>query len=124
LGLDANEVLGVDHMPDFSMRVPEPFITRMVPQDPQDPLLRQVLSIVDERQAMPGFVADPLDEFGGPLAGVLHKYRSRVLLIYRGGGGIHCCFCFFPGFPRSKNTPSPPAFELCVVFFVPLTVWE
>jgi len=64
LGLDANEVLGVDHTPDFSMRVPEPFITRMVPQDPQDPLLRQVLSIVDERQPMPGFIVDPLDEFG------------------------------------------------------------
>ena len=104
LGLDANEVLGVDHTPDFSMRVPEPFITRMVPQDPQDPLLRQVLSIVDERQAMPGFIVDPLDEFGGPLSGVLHKYRSRVLLIYRGGCAINCRYCFRRHFPYQEHT--------------------
>ena len=104
LGWDANEVFGVDHTPDFSMRVPEPFITRMVPQDPQDPLLRQVLSIVDERQAMPGFIVDPLDEFGGPLSGVLHKYRSRVLLIYRGGCAINGRYCFRRHFPYQEHT--------------------
>jgi EF-P beta-lysylation protein EpmB len=104
LGLEADEVLGVDHEPDFSMRVPEPFITRMVSGDPKDPLLRQVLSVVDERQAMPGFIADPLDEFGGPLAGVLHKYRSRVLLIYRGGCAINCRYCFRRHFPYQEHT--------------------
>jgi EF-P beta-lysylation protein EpmB len=104
LGLDAKEILGVDHTPDFSMRVPEPFITRMVPGDPQDPLLKQVLSVVDERQAMPGFIADPLDEFASPLAGVLHKYRSRVLLIYRGGCAINCRYCFRRHFPYQEHT--------------------
>ena len=79
LGLDATQVLGVDHTPAFSVRVPEPFITRMVPGDPHDPLLRQVLSVVDERILNPGFVTDPLDEFDSVLPGVLHKYRSRVL---------------------------------------------
>jgi len=104
LDLDANEVLGVDSAPDFSMRVPEPFISRMVSGDPKDPLLRQVLSVVDERQVMPGFSPDPLDERGSPLTGVLHKYRSRVLLIYRGGCAINCRYCFRRHFPYQEQT--------------------
>ena len=63
-----------------------------------------MLSSVDERQAMPGFIVDPLDEFGGPLSGVLHKYRSRVLLIYRGGCAINCRYCFRRHFPYQEHT--------------------
>ena len=94
----------VDQSPDFPVRVPEPFVTRMVPGDPHDPLLRQVLAVADERQAMPGFVKDPLDELEGPMPGVLHKYRSRVLVIYRGGCAINCRYCFRRHFPYQENT--------------------
>jgi EF-P beta-lysylation protein EpmB len=76
----------------------------MVPGDPHDPLLRQVLAVADERQAMPGFVKDPLDELEGPMPGVLHKYRSRVLVIYRGGCAINCRYCFRRHFPYQENT--------------------
>ena len=94
----------VDQSPDFPVRVPEPFVTRMVPGDPHDPLLRQVLAVADERHAMPGFVKDPLDELEGPMPGVLHKYRSRVLVIYRGGCAINCRYCFRRHFPYQENT--------------------
>ncbi len=104
LGLDATQVQGVDHTPTFSVRVPEPFIKRMVPGDPHDPLLRQVLSVSEERIPTPGFVADPLDEFDSVLPGVLHKYRSRVLLIYRGGCAINCRYCFRRHFPYQEQT--------------------
>jgi EF-P beta-lysylation protein EpmB len=76
----------------------------MVPGDPHDPLLRQVLAVADERHAMPGFVKDPLDELEGPMPGVLHKYRSRVLVIYRGGCAINCRYCFRRHFPYQENT--------------------
>ena len=103
LGL-TDQVQSVDQSPDFPVRVPEPFVTRMVPGDPHDPLLRQVLAVADERHAMPGFVKDPLDELEGPMPGVLHKYRSRVLMIYRGGCAINCRYCFRRHFPYQENT--------------------
>ena len=103
LGL-TDQVQSVDQSPDFPVRVPEPFVTRMVPGDPHDPLLRQVLAVADERHAMPGFVKDPLDELEGPMPGVLHKYRSRVLVIYRGGCAINCRYCFRRYFPYQENT--------------------
>ena len=99
-----DQVQSVDQSPDFPVRVPEPFVTRMVPGDPHDPLLRQVLAVADERQAMSGFVKDPLDELEGPMPGVLHKYRSRVLVIYRGGCAINCRYCFRRHFPYQENT--------------------
>lgn len=99
-----DQVQSVDQSPDFPVRVPEPFVTRMVPGDPRDPLLRQVLAVADERHAMPGFVKDPLDELEGPMPGVLHKYRSRVLVIYRGGCAINCRYCFRRHFPYQENT--------------------
>jgi EF-P beta-lysylation protein EpmB len=104
LGLMTDQVQSVDQSPDFPVRVPEPFVTRMVPGDPRDPLLRQVLAVADERHAMPGFVKDPLDELEGPMPGVLHKYRSRVLVIYRGGCAINCRYCFRRHFPYQENT--------------------
>ena len=99
-----DRVQSVDQSPDFPVRVPEPFVTRIVPGDPHDPLLRQVLAVADERHAMPGFVKDPLDELEGPMPGVLHKYRSRVLVIYRGGCAINCRYCFRRHFPYQENT--------------------
>ena len=106
-----DQVQSVDQSPDFPVRVPEPFVTRIVPGDPHDPLLRQVLAVTDERHAMPGFVKDPLDELEGPMPGVLHKYRSRVLVIYRGGCAINCRYCFRRHFPYQENTLTARDFD-------------
>ena len=46
----------------FPIRVPEPFIERMQPGNPDDPLLRQVLPLLEETAEQPGFVRDPLQE--------------------------------------------------------------
>ena len=118
LGLDATQVLGVDHTPAYSVRVPEPFIKRIVPGDPHDPLLRQVLSIIEERTPTPGFVADPLDEFDSVLPGVLHKYRSRVLLIYRGGCAINCRYCFRRHFPYQEQTLTSRDVDLLIDYLI------
>src|SRR5690606_9917367 len=45
------------------------------------------------------FVRDPLIEHDGALPGLLHKYRSRALIIVRGGCGINCRYCFRRHFP-------------------------
>ena len=106
-----DQVQSVDQSPDFPVRVPEPFVTRIVPGDPHDPLLRQVLAVADERHVMPGFVKDPLDELLGSMPGVLHKYRSRVLVIYRGGCAINCRYCFRRHFPYQENTLTARDFD-------------
>ena len=104
LGLDVRHLPEIDNRPDFPIRVPRPFIDRMRRGDPSDPLLRQVLAVSDERHSMPGFTQNPLKELDGPVPGVLHKYRSRVLLIYRGGCAVNCRYCFRRHFPYQNST--------------------
>ncbi|MGA1206406.1 MAG: EF-P beta-lysylation protein EpmB [Litorivicinaceae bacterium] len=96
--------IGVDPTPRFQVRVPAPFIARMIPGHPDDPLLRQVLSVTAEQQVVDGFVTDPLEEHEGVLRGVLHKYRSRILVVLRGGCAINCRYCFRRHFPYRDNT--------------------
>ena len=103
LGIDA-AMIGLDHAPTFRVRVPHPFIERMLPGDADDPLLRQVLSIQAEHDIVPGYGFDPLEEHDGILRGVLHKYRSRVLVVLRGGCAVNCRYCFRRHFPYRDNT--------------------
>ncbi len=103
LDLDA-DALGVDHHSDFPLRVPRAFFARMVRGSEDDPLLRQVLPVVDERQATPAFTTDPLAEHAGrPLPGLIRKYHGRVLLIVSSQCAIHCRYCFRRHFPYAAN---------------------
>ncbi len=87
----------------FAMRVPRAFAARMIKGDADDPLLRQVLPLADEFEVVPGFVRDPLAEQDAALPGLLHKYRSRVLLLLRGGCAINCRYCFRRHFPYGDH---------------------
>jgi len=90
----------------FSMRVPRPFVQQMNIGDPNDPLLRQVLPLVDEFRVEPGFHKDPLEEQSSPANGLLHKYHGRVLLILQGGCAVNCRYCFRRHFPYDELTIS------------------
>jgi len=92
---------------DFPLRVPQSFILRMEPGNPNDPLLLQVLPQSQEQVRVPGFVPDPLGEGqASPLKGLLHKYKSRVLLVVTGGCAIHCRYCFRRHFPYDDHAIS------------------
>lgn len=93
-----------DSDPAFPVRVPRPFVSRMKPGDPTDPLLRQVIALPIEHVSAPGFVVDPLQEHAGVLPGLLHKYRSRVLMIFRGGCAVNCRYCFRRHYPYQSET--------------------
>jgi L-lysine 2,3-aminomutase len=92
----------------FSLRVPRAFLRRMRPGDPQDPLLRQVLATGEELASPAGFGTDPTGEHAGaiPRAGIIHKYRGRLLLVVTGGCAINCRYCFRRHFPYSDNVNS------------------
>lgn len=87
----------------FPMLVPKAFAAAMVPGDPADPLLRQVLPVGDEFADVAGFGPDPIGEQHGPLPGLLHKYRSRVLLMLRTGCAVNCRYCFRRHFPYADH---------------------
>ena len=88
----------------FRLRVPRGFIARMRPGDPHDPLLRQVLPLAAEDEAVPGFTSDPLGELGLRAGnGLLQKYRGRALLIATGACAVHCRYCFRRHFPYARE---------------------
>lgn len=89
---------------DFPVRVPLPFLAKIEKGNPDDPLLRQVLPVGAETQATAGFIADPLGERdANHSSGLLHKYRSRVLLVLSGTCAINCRYCFRRHFPYEDN---------------------
>ncbi|ANF57326.1 EF-P beta-lysylation protein EpmB [Halotalea alkalilenta] len=113
LGLDAAWLPGAQagHRL-FKIRVPHAYLARMRRGDPFDPLLRQVLPIDRETDAVEGFVSDPLEEAEHrPLPGLIHKYANRVLLIVSGACAVNCRYCFRRHFPYADNTPSRREWE-------------
>ncbi|MEE3110660.1 MAG: EF-P beta-lysylation protein EpmB, partial [Pseudomonadota bacterium] len=96
LGLDAQWLPGAQagHRL-FDICVPDAYLARIKPNDPNDPLLRQVLPIGDETLASPGYVTDPLEEADHrPVKVLIHKYANRVLLIASPACAINCRYCF------------------------------
>lgn len=92
----------------FPIRVPEPYLSRIRPGDPTDPLLLQVLPLASETDDRAGYRADPLEESGSMLQkGLIRKYRSRALLMVTGQCAINCRYCFRRHFPYQDNRLSP-----------------
>jgi EF-P beta-lysylation protein EpmB len=92
---------------DFPVFAPRGYIARMRPGDPRDPLLRQVLPLADELAAREGFGPDPVgDRAATRSPGMLHKYRSRVLMVTTGACAVHCRYCFRRHFPYSQGPRS------------------
>ena len=92
---------------DFPLFAPLPFVARMKPGDPHDPLLRQVLPLDDELAEVPGFTRDPVGDSAARLEpGVIQKYDRRALLILTGACPIHCRYCFRRHYPYSEGPRS------------------
>ncbi|EMH4163994.1 EF-P beta-lysylation protein EpmB [Pluralibacter gergoviae] len=105
LNIDADEdlIAGGDARRLFALRVPRAFAARMEKGNPNDPLLRQVLTSQQEFIAAPGFSTDPLEEQHSVVPGLLHKYRNRALLLVKGGCAVNCRYCFRRHFPYAEN---------------------
>ncbi|WHP31025.1 EF-P beta-lysylation protein EpmB [Trabulsiella odontotermitis] len=100
---DAQLLAGRDAKRLFPLRVPRAFIARMEKGNPNDPLLRQVLTSEEEFVAAPGFSTDPLEEQHSVVPGLLHKYQNRALLLVKGGCAVNCRYCFRRHFPYADN---------------------
>lgn len=97
---------------NFPFLVTRSFAARMRPGDPHDPLLRQVLPLIDEGRPSPGFGPDPVgDADSRAVRGVLHKYHGRALLVATGACPIHCRYCFRREFDYAADALTGPALE-------------
>lgn len=91
---------------DFKVVVPQPYLERIQPETPNDPLLLQVLPQTAELLTDPGYLIDPVgDQEASVAPGLLHKYRSRALLTVTGACAIHCRYCFRRHFPYTEHNP-------------------
>ena len=117
VGLPAHHAAGaVRAAGDFSLFAPRGYIARMRLGDAHDPLLRQVLPLEDECAVSAGaempaeFSQDPVgDRAATRSAGLLHKYRSRVLMVTTGACAVHCRYCFRRHFPYTSAGLARPA---------------
>jgi EF-P beta-lysylation protein EpmB len=89
----------------FPLRVPRGFIARMRHGDPADPLLRQVLPVLEEERIVPGFALDAVGDAAARRGnGVIHKYNGRALLIATGSCAVNCRYCFRRHYPYAEDT--------------------
>jgi len=96
----------------FPLFAPWGYIGRMTPGRLDDPLLRQVLPLREELDALPGFERDAVGD-GAALksAGLLQKYESRALLVTTGACAVHCRYCFRRHYPYSTAPRSVDDWE-------------
>nr|WP_320017249.1 KamA family radical SAM protein [uncultured Desulfobacter sp.] len=105
----------VDLNPNFPMIVPEPFLQRIKPADPLDPLLLQVLPRNEESAVSPGFTTDPVGENGNlSPEGTLSKYHGRSLIVTGKACSIHCRFCFRRHLPLPAIEKNSIAAGFCI----------
>lgn len=96
----------------FPLKVPLAFVEKIQKGNIDDPLLKQILPILAEQQQNPNFSQDPLQERNfSPVAGVLHKYHGRVLVLLTGACAVNCRYCFRRHFPYSDHSLNDAARE-------------
>lgn len=89
---------------NFTLRVPKGYAARIKKNDPNDPLLKQVLPTQHENEFFPGYNNDPVGDLDAiTTPGVIHKYQGRVLLIVTGHCAINCRYCFRKAFPYTDQ---------------------
>ncbi|PCJ12944.1 MAG: EF-P beta-lysylation protein EpmB [Gammaproteobacteria bacterium] len=90
--------------PRFPLKVPESFLRRIRSQDPNDPLLKQILPYQSETNPVSGYHLDPVgDLHANAQSSIIHKYHGRALLLTSGACAIHCRYCFRQHFPYQDN---------------------
>ncbi|MDB2592424.1 KamA family radical SAM protein [Gammaproteobacteria bacterium] len=89
----------------FPIKVTRPFASRMQKNNPNDPLLKQILTPAATNPA--SFSQDPLAEkTHQPLPSLIHKYHNRVLLTLTSVCASHCQYCFRQHFGYHNPTLS------------------
>jgi L-lysine 2,3-aminomutase len=89
----------------FPTLAPKSFVKNIQKNNINDPLLKQILPIsLENNPQPPEYIQDPLNEKKySPTPGLIHKYKSRVLIINSTQCAINCRYCFRRNFPYSDH---------------------
>ena len=79
----------------YAIAAPPALAALIDPNDPDDPIARQVLPDARELIRAPQEIDDPIgDALKSPVAGLVHRYPDRVLLKLVSVCAVYCRFCF------------------------------
>jgi EF-P beta-lysylation protein EpmB len=91
----------------FKLHIPKSYKKKIDFNNPNDPLLMQVMPSKYERYFDNEESSDPVGDLDASrVKGLIHKYHGRVLLISTGICAINCRYCFRRNFPYSHNYAS------------------
>ncbi len=103
LGLESELSDKIIEQPQFKCLVTHSYLKKIKPKDRNDPLLKQVLPMLDENSQLG--LTDPVGDLAAITDnGLLHKYHGRALLITTAACAIHCRYCFRRHYPYSDNS--------------------
>lgn len=78
----------------FPMAVTPYYLSLINPEDPDDPLTKQVLPSTQEMLSNTKSALDPLnEEANSPVKGLTHRYPDRVLLVLTSSCAVYCRHC-------------------------------
>jgi lysine 2,3-aminomutase len=79
---------------DFRMGITPYYLSLVDSTDPDDPILRQVVPLVEEHDNRSVGNEDPLgEEAFSPVPGITHRYPDRVLMVISNSCAIYCRYC-------------------------------
>ncbi|TFH37762.1 MAG: lysine 2,3-aminomutase [Anaerolineales bacterium] len=86
------EALAADHL--FRVEITPYFISLIDPDDPNDPIRRQVIPSAAEMVPFDGMMVDSLAEDAhSPVPGLVHRYPDRVLMLVTTQCASYCRYC-------------------------------
>ncbi len=100
---DEHQALSATHL--FRVDITPYFISLITPDDPNDPVRRQVIPSTAEMSPFNGMMADSLAEDAhSPVPGLVHRYPDRVLMLVTTQCASYCRYC-----TRSRIVGNPHA---------------
>ncbi|HET7026344.1 MAG TPA: lysine 2,3-aminomutase [Candidatus Limnocylindrales bacterium] len=94
LNLTDDEREGLGAPDKFRVDITPYFISLIDPDDPNDPIRRQVIPTAREHQAFTGMMEDSLaEDRHSPVPGLVHRYPDRVLMLLTTQCASYCRYC-------------------------------
>ena len=94
LNLTDEEREGLSAPDKFRVDITPYFISLIDPDDPDDPIRRQVIPLGREQQAFTAMMEDSLaEDRHSPVPGLVHRYPDRVLMLVTTQCASYCRYC-------------------------------
>jgi len=78
----------------FRVDITPYFVSLIDPEDPHDPVRKQIIPTADELQTYQGMMVDSLAEDAhSPVPGLVHRYPDRVLMLVTTQCASYCRYC-------------------------------